>query len=181
MAQRALLEALALLAHANAKPYGAVAEEELIAHLDGRAELQGAWQLMRRKLARGSLPPLRIVVAKPLVVCVAHPCLQVCNGHGAPPWSPHSDRYIFVEEPDQFSGDDWTGGIASGRTFEPLTEAEMRKAFEMIDTDGSGAISKSELSIAVSALGIARSEAELADVVREIDADVSGEIEFGNG
>ena len=86
---------------------------------------------------------------------------------------------VFVQEPDQFSGDDWTGGIASGKTFEPLTEGEMRAAFERIDADGSGAISKSELSKAVAALGIARSEAELADVVREIDADVSGEIELG--
>lgn len=85
---------------------------------------------------------------------------------------------VLVEEPDQFSGDDWTAGIAQGKTFEPLTEAEMRTAFDRIDTDGSGAISKSELASAVAALGIVRSEAELADVVMEIDADVSGEIEF---
>ena len=76
-AQRALLEALGLLAHCNAQPLGAVSEAELLSHIEGRGELVTAWQLMRRKLARGTLPPLCVLSAKPLVVCVAQPCMQV--------------------------------------------------------------------------------------------------------
>lgn len=85
---------------------------------------------------------------------------------------------VLVEEPDSYSGDDWTTGVASGTIMEPLTESEMRAAFDRIDADRSGAISKDELKSAVSALGIARSESELDDLMTIVDDDASGEIEF---
>ena len=74
-AQRALLEALAIVAHTSGRDHGEVSEDEIVAHLEGRAELQSAWQWMRQKLARGMLPLLRVRSAKPLAVCLAHPCL----------------------------------------------------------------------------------------------------------
>ena len=107
-AQRALLEALALLAHAKGREArGAVAEDELLSHLEGRAELISAWQLMRRKLARGHLPPLSVLSAKPLVVCLAHPCLQeylataaICHGR----WPSAMPR--------PWAWDEWWRGVA---------------------------------------------------------------------
>jgi hypothetical protein len=49
--------------------------------------VQAAWALMRRKLARGSLPLLSVLQAKPLVVCVSHWSVQeylaaqaICHG-----------------------------------------------------------------------------------------------------
>ena len=76
-AQRAILEALAVVAHASGRALGGVGEAELLTHLEGRGDaLQSAWALMRRKLARGTLPLLCVLSAKPLSVCLVHRTLQ---------------------------------------------------------------------------------------------------------
>jgi len=89
---------------------------------------------------------------------------------------------VFVEEPDDFSElPEWIVGASaptSSDQLQPLDDAEMRRAFESIDADASGGISRDELASAVAQLGIARSESELAAVVKAVDDDRSGTIEF---
>lgn len=62
-----------------------------------------------------------------------------------------------------------------------LTEEQiesLRCAFELFDTDGSGAISSSELGAVMRKLGHEPTQDELNDVINEHDADGSGQIEF---
>eukprot|EP00440_Ansanella_granifera_P015542 gb/GFBE01016891.1/.p1 GENE.gb/GFBE01016891.1/~~gb/GFBE01016891.1/.p1 ORF type:complete len:245 (+),score=84.48 gb/GFBE01016891.1/:1-735(+) len=56
--------------------------------------------------------------------------------------------------------------------------SEYRDAFNMFDTDGSGDIDTSELGALLKALGQSPNEAELKEMVKEVDADGSGSIEF---
>ncbi len=55
---------------------------------------------------------------------------------------------------------------------------EIREAFSLFDTDGSGAINYKELKAAMRALGFDTSKEEMQRIIQEIDADGSGEIEF---
>ena len=55
---------------------------------------------------------------------------------------------------------------------------EIREAFNLFDTDGSGAIDYSELKRAMRALGFQTPKDEMQRIIAEIDADGSGEIEF---
>ena len=64
---------------------------------------------------------------------------------------------------------------------ENLTEetiAECKQAFNIFDKDGSGSISAAELSSALNALGQSPSEEDIARMLKEIDKDDSGEIDF---
>ncbi|TKR83209.1 hypothetical protein L596_016834 [Steinernema carpocapsae] len=55
---------------------------------------------------------------------------------------------------------------------------EFRQLFSMLDTDGSGAIGNDELKQAVQQLGLHIRDAEIDDLIREVDADGNGEIDF---
>ena len=55
---------------------------------------------------------------------------------------------------------------------------EIREAFNLFDTDGSGAIDYKELKAAMRALGFDTKKEEMQRIIDEIDADGSGEIEF---
>lgn len=55
---------------------------------------------------------------------------------------------------------------------------EIREAFNLFDTDGSGAIDYKELKAAMKALGFDTTKEEMRRIIEEIDADGSGEIEF---
>ena len=55
---------------------------------------------------------------------------------------------------------------------------EIREAFNLFDSDGSGSIDYKELKAAMRALGFDVRKDELQKVIAEIDADGSGEIEF---
>merc|ERR1712195_100656 len=56
---------------------------------------------------------------------------------------------------------------------------EMKEAFDLIDNDGSGAISVNELTSAMKSLGFDVKHAVVYNMVSDLDADGSGEIEFG--
>lgn len=53
------------------------------------------------------------------------------------------------------------------------------KAFSVFDTDKSGAVSLAEMSAVMRSLGQNPSELELRDLLREVDVDRSGSIDFG--
>ena len=55
---------------------------------------------------------------------------------------------------------------------------EIREAFNLFDTDGSGSIDYKELKAAMRALGFETKKEEMQKIIDEIDADGSGEIEF---
>ncbi|VDL71893.1 unnamed protein product [Nippostrongylus brasiliensis] len=55
---------------------------------------------------------------------------------------------------------------------------EYRQLFNMFDTDGSGAIGNEELKQAMFSIGMHANEAEIDNVIREVDADGNGEIDF---
>ncbi|XP_063283000.1 calmodulin-alpha-like [Pelobates fuscus] len=55
---------------------------------------------------------------------------------------------------------------------------EFKKAFSLYDKDGDGAITTKELGTVMRSLGQNPSEAELQDMLREIDHDGSGTIDF---
>jgi calmodulin len=62
-----------------------------------------------------------------------------------------------------------------------LTEeqiAEFKEAFSLFDKDGDGTITTKELGTAMRSLGQNPTEAELQDMVNEVDADGNGTIDF---
>jgi calmodulin len=56
--------------------------------------------------------------------------------------------------------------------------AEFKEAFALFDKDGDGCITTKELGTVMRSLGQHPTEAELADMVREIDTDGNGQIDF---
>jgi hypothetical protein len=56
--------------------------------------------------------------------------------------------------------------------------ASYKEAFSVFDKDGSGTVSTSELGEIMSALGQNLSAEELDAIIKEVDADGSGEIDF---
>ena len=62
-----------------------------------------------------------------------------------------------------------------------LTEeqiAEFKEAFSLFDKNGDGTISTDELGVVMRSLGQNPTEAELVEMINEVDADGSGTIEF---
>merc|ERR1712232_1082514 len=57
-------------------------------------------------------------------------------------------------------------------------KAEVKEAFDLFDTDGSGAIDATELKVAMQALGFEPTAAEVAKMVQDIDVDGNATIEF---
>lgn len=72
-----------------------------------------------------------------------------------------------------------TGG---GKKNSPeLTEEqkqEIREAFDLFDTDGSGTIDAKELKVAMRALGFEPKKEEIRKMISEIDRDGSGTVDF---
>ena len=62
-----------------------------------------------------------------------------------------------------------------------LTEdqkVEVREAFDLFDTDGSGTIDAKELKVAMRALGFEPSKEEIRKLISQIDRDGSGTVDF---
>lgn len=62
-----------------------------------------------------------------------------------------------------------------------MTEEEVAKlweAFKVFDADGSGSISSEELGQVMRSLGQSPNETELRDMIKEVDVDLSGSIDF---
>ena len=56
--------------------------------------------------------------------------------------------------------------------------AEFKEAFSLFDKDGDGTITTKELGTVMRSLGQNPTEAELTDMVNEVDADGNGTIDF---
>merc|ERR1712031_131814 len=57
-------------------------------------------------------------------------------------------------------------------------KAELKEAFELFDTDGSGAVDTSELHTAMKALGFEPKKEEIAKMVKEMDKDGDATVDF---
>merc|ERR1712031_40911 len=72
-------------------------------------------------------------------------------------------------------------GAASGKKKSELDDKEkqeIKEAFDLFDTDGSGNIDIKELTIAMKALGCEPKPGEIEKMIGEVDDDGSGEIGF---
>lgn len=63
----------------------------------------------------------------------------------------------------------------------PAEVAELREIFQLVDKDGGGSISKTELGSLMAQLGIRCSQEELDLMMREVDSDGSGEVSSFGG
>uniref|UniRef100_A0A672L345 Centrin 1 n=1 Tax=Sinocyclocheilus grahami TaxID=75366 RepID=A0A672L345_SINGR len=78
------------------------------------------------------------------------------------------------------------GAVAPRKKANPkpeLTEAqrqEIREAFELFDTDGSGHIEVKELKVAMRALGFEPKKEEIKKMIAEVDKDATGKISFSD-
>ena len=70
------------------------------------------------------------------------------------------------------------GGVAKVKSFTDEQIDEIREAFNLFDSDGSGAINYKELKAAMKALGFNTSKDEMEKIIKQVDADGSGQIEF---
>merc|ERR1711865_1226662 len=57
---------------------------------------------------------------------------------------------------------------------------EIREAFDLFDTDGSGTIDAKELKVAMRALGLDAKKDEIRRMINDIDEDETGKISFKN-
>lgn len=55
---------------------------------------------------------------------------------------------------------------------------EIKEAFELFDTDGSGTIDSKELNVAMRALGFEMNEEQINNMIADVDKDGSGTIDF---
>ncbi|KAL5217663.1 hypothetical protein ABZP36_018347 [Zizania latifolia] len=56
--------------------------------------------------------------------------------------------------------------------------AQLKEAFNLFDKDGDGVITSKELGTVLSSLGQNHTEAELQDMIKDVDADGNGVIDF---
>ena len=69
-------------------------------------------------------------------------------------------------------------GIDDEDLYDIDTIKEFKEAFEMFDADQSGTIDVGELGTVLTQLGQNISQAELEEMIKEVDEDESGEIDF---
>ncbi|POW02513.1 hypothetical protein PSTT_11748 [Puccinia striiformis] len=71
-----------------------------------------------------------------------------------------------------------TRDYSNGRPTYRRTISEFKEAFSLFDKDGDGTITTKELGTVMRSLGQNPTEAELGDMINEVDADGNGTIDF---
>eukprot|EP00391_Amoebophrya_sp_Ameob2_P012903 CAMPEP_0178998482 /NCGR_PEP_ID=MMETSP0795-20121207/9534_1 /TAXON_ID=88552 /ORGANISM="Amoebophrya sp., Strain Ameob2" /LENGTH=171 /DNA_ID=CAMNT_0020691159 /DNA_START=118 /DNA_END=633 /DNA_ORIENTATION=+ len=69
-------------------------------------------------------------------------------------------------------------GAGGGQQLSDEDIREFKEIFNLVDSDGSGAISTDELGQLVESVGMKLTHAELQEMINELDSDQSGEIEI---
>lgn len=60
----------------------------------------------------------------------------------------------------------------------PQKKQEIKEAFDLFDTDGSGTIDAKELNVAMRALGFEMNDQQINQMIADVDKDGSGAIDF---
>ena len=71
-----------------------------------------------------------------------------------------------------------TGGKRSRMTLTEEQRQEIKEAFDLFDTDGSGKIDAKELKVAMKALGFESKKEEIRKIIADIDKEGSGQIDY---
>ena len=87
----------------------------------------------------------------------------------------------------RFRASSWQGAQRTARAahsasyiaMDAAKQEELRQAFAMFDTDGSGSVDAAEIGRVLGKLGHKPSKKELEEMIQELDADGDGEIDFG--
>ncbi|XP_006819033.1 neo-calmodulin-like [Saccoglossus kowalevskii] len=82
----------------------------------------------------------------------------------------------LVTEFDKKESDQQSAAMDDELSMEQI--ADLKEAFALFDKDGDGSITVKELGIVMRSLGQYPTEAELQDIVNEVDADGDGTIDF---
>merc|ERR1712183_490436 len=69
-------------------------------------------------------------------------------------------------------------GAGKAKELTPEQQNEIKEAFELFDTDGSGSIDTKELKVAMRALGFEPKQEEIAKMIGDVDDDGSGTIKY---
>jgi len=107
------------------------------------------------------------VTVKSLLVRIS-PCVRKLTHHPSP--APFSLQAVGSARRDKGKG------RSTGLTEEQ--KQEIREAFDLFDTDGSGTIDAKELKVAMRALGFEPKKEEIKKMIADIDKDGSGTIDF---
>uniref|UniRef100_A0A7S1JGZ9 EF-hand domain-containing protein n=1 Tax=Eutreptiella gymnastica TaxID=73025 RepID=A0A7S1JGZ9_9EUGL len=59
-------------------------------------------------------------------------------------------------------------------------KAEIKQAFDLFDTDGSGKIDAKEIKVALRALGFEPKKEEMTKIIADVDRDGSGQVDFND-
>ncbi|KAH3732768.1 centrin 1 [Pelomyxa schiedti] len=95
-------------------------------------------------------------------------------GRGGPAATQQQQQHAAASSPMQ-------GGGGTGGSVPALTEGqrqEIKEAFELFDTDGSGTIDAKELKVAMRALGFEPKKDEVKRILLEIDKDHTGVVDY---
>ena len=71
-----------------------------------------------------------------------------------------------------------TGGKRKRMTLTEEQRQEIKEAFDLFDTDGSGKIDAKELKVAMKALGFESKKEEIRKIILDIDKEGSGQIDY---
>ena len=71
-----------------------------------------------------------------------------------------------------------TGGKRNRMTLTEEQRQEIKEAFDLFDTDGSGKIDAKELKVAMRALGFESKKEEIRKIINNIDKEGSGQIDY---
>ena len=71
-----------------------------------------------------------------------------------------------------------TGGKRKRMTLTEEQRQEIKEAFDLFDTDGSGKIDAKELKVAMKALGFESKKEEIRKIIADIDKEGSGQIDY---
>ncbi|CAK4099841.1 unnamed protein product [Aphanomyces euteiches] len=87
------------------------------------------------------------------------------------------DEFIHILQ-KQREKDSHCPSIQLAMLFGPDEILNLRKQFESLDTDGSGEIDEGELAVLMNALGQKVTSAQLKEIIREVDRNGNGMIDF---